>query len=353
MKPDKQPSAIPEQRFRPGRLLLLCGGFAIASISLVAATGERDLLAIGALGIMLSGWLFSGWGVLLTVAFLYVANAVFMSLYYPGGSSHEEFLRGLVAYGFFLGLGLVVAKLRSMSDRIKRLNRELWDKNQELAELSLHDHLTRLYNRRYVNEVVFELADNFLNRLTLPEAQRRDVNVRDKVIAVFMVDVDDFKSINDAHGHAAGDRVLVEISNRLRASVRFDDVVARWGGEEFLVVCPTASRDSVGIIVQKLFERIRREEYELSDRVSIPVTVSIGCSYYPLFPQAPDAYSFEDVISVCDAALYQSKQTGRNRATYVVPRADARVPQGGRAPIPFRALIQDRTLFTVENHLGN
>ena len=98
MNQEKQPSAIPERRFRPGWLLFLCSGFAIASISLVAATGERDLLAIGALGIMLSGWLFSGRGVLLTVAFLYVANAVFMTLYYPGGSSHEEFGRGVVAY---------------------------------------------------------------------------------------------------------------------------------------------------------------------------------------------------------------------------------------------------------------
>jgi diguanylate cyclase (GGDEF)-like protein len=341
-------SKPPVRRSRFGWLLLLCSVSAVVNLSLVAATGERDFLALAIVPIVLTGLFFSGRSLLFTTAFLFLANAAYMSRFYEGGQSPEQFVRGLVANGFFLAIGAVVFKLRSMSRRIKALNRELTEKNKELGELSLHDHLTGLYNRRYVNDVVYQLASHFLGRLTIPEAQKRDTNVKEQVIAVFMVDIDDFKSINDRYGHAAGDRVLVEISERLRKAVRFDDIVVRWGGEEFLVVCPGVRKGSVGIIIGKLMEEIRRATYVVADAQALAVTVSMGCSTFPLFSRGSDAFSFEEIIRICDAALYLSKETGRDQATFVQPREDVpEAPQGHR-DVPHRELIEDRSLFTLE-----
>ena len=350
---DQHAKAPPSlDRKRSVWLLVFCCAWALANLVTVTVTGERDLLALGVIPIMLTGWLFTARAVLFTTAFLYVANAVYMTRFFAGGQEPDEFVRGLVAYAFFLGIGAFVAKVRSMSNRIKALNRELVEKNRELAELSLRDHLTGLYNRRYVNDVVYQLAANFLARLTLPEAQKRAPDVGNTVIAVFMVDIDGFKAINDSHGHAAGDRALVEVAARLRQAVRFDDIVVRWGGEEFLVVCPGVRKGMVGLIVDKLFAEIRRAPCPVSDEQSLPVTISVGCSHFPLFERRVDAFSFEEAIGIADAALYLAKEGGRDRANYACPRDDQPTPRIERGGTPYRELIKDGSLFVIESLAG-
>ncbi len=87
------------------------------------------------------------------------------------------------------------------------------------------------------------------------------------------------------------------------------------------------------------------ESNKRSDR---EIKVSIGCLYYPLFASQPAAFSFEQVIGICDAALYHSKESGRNRVSYVVPKEDAPVATLGLGRIPYRRMILDSSLFTIE-----
>jgi two-component system cell cycle response regulator len=129
-------------------------------------------------------------------------------------------------------------------------------------------------------------------------------------LAVMMLDLDRFKSVNDTFGHATGDAVLREFARRLQASVRGVDIIARMGGEEFMVVMPDASAGSASAIA----ERVRRAIADAPFRISrggetTDVTVSIG--YAVLRPRE----SVFELVERADRALYASKNAGRNRAT--------------------------------------
>ena len=158
----------------------------------------------------------------------------------------------------------------------------------ELTELAVTDPLTGLWNRRRTSELLS--AD-------LEQAHRHG-----QALTLLMVDIDNFKAINDTHGHQTGDRVLVEVANRLREHIRGTDVVGRWGGEEFVVLLRHCSlRDGVAA-AEKLCRRINEAPFENLFSVS----VSIGAAQL----QAGD--DLESWLSRADAALYQAKRAGRN-----------------------------------------
>jgi len=134
--------------------------------------------------------------------------------------------------------------------------------------------------------------------------------------ALLMVDVDHFKRINDHHGHAAGDRVLVEVARRLSAAVRSGDLVARWGGEEFLVFAPNVE----GAELEQLAERVRLAMSQSPialDKGSIEVTVSIGYASFPL-PASHLPVTWEQAVNLADLSLYTAKNHGRNCAVGIV-----------------------------------
>jgi diguanylate cyclase (GGDEF)-like protein len=165
----------------------------------------------------------------------------------------------------------------------------------EAERLSRIDALTGLYNRRHIAE---------MTERELARASRED-----GAAGVIMLDVDFFKRINDAHGHAAGDAVLVEIARRLQAAVRSWDVVARVGGEEFCVLAPEIE-DEIDLL--ELGERLRASLSEraitLKPGVTIPVTASLGVAVL----HSADG-SAEYAFDCADRALYAAKRHGRNR----------------------------------------
>ena len=126
-----------------------------------------------------------------------------------------------------------------------------------------------------------------------------------------MIDVDHFKSINDSLGHAGGDAVLREVAERLRHRVRLEDVVGRWGGEEFLVLSAIADADAAAVLAERLRAAIADEPFEIEGAGTIRVTVSIGC--------AAGAGDAEALVREADAALYEAKALGRNRFIVAVP----------------------------------
>jgi diguanylate cyclase (GGDEF)-like protein len=117
------------------------------------------------------------------------------------------------------------------------------------------------------------------------------------------VDIDSFKGVNDTFGHSAGDAVLCEVARRLAASARIEDVVGRWGGEEFIVILPHCDLEGAVAVSERIRQAVSASPVRFEDGVAIPVTVSIGCA----------GGADHRLIERADAALYAAKKAGRNR----------------------------------------
>ncbi len=184
--------------------------------------------------------------------------------------------------------------------RMRELNRTLVKHEALLRAHSERDALTGLANRRQFREVM---------RVRGAERAFRG--------ALLMVDVDHFKRVNDHYGHAAGDRVLVEVGRRLGAAMRGDDLVARWGGEEFLVFAP----DIEGAELDHLAERVRvamnQTPVVLDNGTAVETTVSIGYAAFPL-PASHVPVTWEQAVNLADLSLYTAKNQGRNCAVGIV-----------------------------------
>lgn len=195
----------------------------------------------------------------------------------------------------------LTARLRSQLRR-KHYSDQLRENMRNTMVQAVTDPLTGTYNRRYAN----------LHLDTLIEKCRE----KESGLAVLMLDLDRFKSVNDNYGHAAGDAVLREFSKRLQANVRTMDLVARMGGEEFMVVMP----DVTPALAAEIAERIRIATADPTfvideDGTSIQVTVSIG------FAVLNDVETVFELVKRADAALYGSKHSGRNRVTLAAQAA--------------------------------
>ncbi|HOJ78954.1 MAG TPA: GGDEF domain-containing protein [Bacillota bacterium] len=185
--------------------------------------------------------------------------------------------------------------------------------NKELKTTSLCDSLTGLYNRRYYTEVVTNLVSNFTEEVTNSEVWKRDPNIKNKVIGICMVDIDNFKTINDEFGHDAGDQVLREISSIMKSILRFDDIVIRWGGEEFVILLNRTKVNYLPQFLRLLKTSISNHRISISKTQSIKVNVSGGCIAYPYYTSNPRGLSFEECINLADMLLYYAKKSGRNR----------------------------------------
>jgi diguanylate cyclase (GGDEF)-like protein len=138
----------------------------------------------------------------------------------------------------------------------------------------------------------------------LAEEVERAIRYRHPASVLF-VDVDHFKSINDLQGHEAGDRALLAIGNTIRSTIRTPDFVARFGGEEFVIIAPGTWSVDASVLGRRIQTAVGETVYHADDR---PVTVSIGIAGVP-----EHAATAEDVLRVADEALYRAKRSGRDR----------------------------------------
>ncbi|MCV2352019.1 GGDEF domain-containing protein [Paucibacter sp. Y2R2-4] len=179
--------------------------------------------------------------------------------------------------------------------RIRVSNQALARSNADLRRQGERDPLTGLANRRHFQTAIKRLAEQGKLQGT-----------------VFLIDIDHFKRINDVHGHAAGDAVLVEVAQRLGATLREEDLVVRWGGEEFLIVVDDRQVATATALAQRLLDQIALMPVSYGAQ-QIHVSASIGFASFPLAPHALSV-NWERAIDLVDTVMYMAKAHGRNRA---------------------------------------
>ena len=190
----------------------------------------------------------------------------------------------------------VIARV-SAAVRVKELQDDLRARNAELDRIARSDPLTGLANRRHLDE---QLA-----------AHAASAARHHHELSVAVVDIDNFKSVNDTFGHNAGDTVLREVARRIAASARVEDIVGRWGGEEFIVILPHCGVDGASVVSERIRRAVAATPVRAEHGIAIPVTVSVGCT----------GGTDEVAVERADAALYAAKKGGRNRTVVLEPPA--------------------------------
>ncbi|WP_036042599.1 sensor domain-containing diguanylate cyclase [Leptospira alstonii] len=206
-----------------------------------------------------------------------------------------------------LRAGLIYAIARDITElvesnrKLNELAAELKDANNKLFEQASTDPLTKLKNRRTFNE---ELNDLILI-----------TNRKKGFLSLLMIDVDHFKAYNDKFGHPAGDRVLIRLASVFTYTLRISDLLARFGGEEFVVALPDTGEEKAIEVSNRLVTTVRKESW---DNRSI-ITISVGIATLD-FNRSPNYCNTTDlsveIVEDADRALYRSKADGRNRATH-------------------------------------
>jgi two-component system cell cycle response regulator len=179
---------------------------------------------------------------------------------------------------------------------------------QRMVESALRDPLTRLYNKRY-----------FDDRL---DAELRFARRHGTSLALLLIDVDHFKLVNDNRGHLAGDKVLAEIAATLTQAVRNEDVVARYGGEELVVLSRAIGDDGAHNLAERLRKTVENLRTKVEDEPPVRVTISVGVAVYPTI----EVGTANQLIAAADRALYEAKDEGRNRVSVAVPAVEPTRP---------------------------
>ena len=188
------------------------------------------------------------------------------------------------------------ALTRDLEARVEARTHELTEAYRAMEELALRDSLTQLLNRRAIRD-----------RAASEHARARRHRAP---FAIAMIDIDYFKAVNDAHGHAAGDRVLGELARRLAQSVRASDDVGRWGGEEFLVLMPGTDRREALAAGERLRAVVAGRPMSIADDRAQTITVSVGLA--AVDGGEGESVDLDTLIRQADEALYQAKAAGRN-----------------------------------------
>ena len=179
----------------------------------------------------------------------------------------------------------------SLEEKVKQRTEELLVKNAELLRLSITDNLTKLYNRVKLDK-------------SLQEEMNRSLRYNTN-FSIILLDIDYFKKVNDNFGHQIGDEVLIESAQVLSKNIRNVDILGRWGGEEFLVICPETKIEDAIKVASHIKEAIKLHKFTTYPNT---VTMSLGVASFN-----KDIKNVDNIILNADKALYQAKEEGRDR----------------------------------------
>jgi len=208
-------------------------------------------------------------------------------------------LVGTSLFGVLLAVSLTFAQqlklLRVVFRLAAALSLALVSRSQRLLQMATSDHLTGLFNRGYVDD-----------RLAIELSRARRYG---KQLSIAVIDADRFKSLNDTHGHSAGDLVLRTIGAMLRESFRQSDTAGRYGGEEFVVILPETDIEAAQRKVERLREQVASTPIALATRrEKIQMTISAGLASFP-----QDGEDAAELLASADERMFQAKREGRNR----------------------------------------
>lgn len=217
-----------------------------------------------------------------TLLFFWFAEIDLLERLVEISKEHEDWeLDEIIPLFFSLSVSLAYFSLRRWA--------ELTELYRQVKTLSIQDSLTGLYNRRHF--------------LTVLENEIARCQRSNDEFALLIIDIDKFKHINDYWGHNTGDEVIVQFAEILKRETRKSDTVARWGGEEFIILCPDMPTDAAAQMANKLLHAFRAAKYNKVGKV----TASIGAVSAALGEQP------ESIINRADMCLYEGKRTGRDR----------------------------------------
>lgn len=228
---------------------------------------------------------------------------------------------------FLLGLGLLVwlvvhvrfrhieATRRQLQLKVKQRTAELSEANRRLRRTARTDQLTGLPNRRYLFDRIGDDVARSRRAHYAGAANNGD-------LAFLMIDLDDFKRINDDYGHDVGDQVLLEFSKVLSEQLRESDYMIRWGGEEFMVVACDTEAERAFQLAERIITAVRAVDFTVGEGDErSQVTCSVGIACYP-FGEPVDALDWEQVVKLADVAVYQAKAAGRDCWVQLAPGED-------------------------------
>jgi diguanylate cyclase (GGDEF)-like protein len=187
----------------------------------------------------------------------------------------------------------LVTMNNTLEEKVNSRTKELHERNKELFQMANVDGLTGVYNRRYFSDQV-----------------RKWLNHSSSRIGLLLLDIDNFKRINDTYGHIAGDQVLMEFSRVLKSVIEGDGLVSRVGGEEFAVCLKNISEEECVVLAERLLEIIENHIIILDNEIQLSITASCGIAYTNEKPK-----KFEVLYHQADQALYTSKESGKNKVT--------------------------------------
>lgn len=219
----------------------------------------------------------------------------------------------LIDRGRNVGVIAFSASSQAMAERLPALsvfrnqaataisNARLFERAERMA---ITDGLTGLYNHRHFLELL--------------DREFRSALRRQAPLSLLVTDIDSFKLVNDTYGHLAGDQLVREVAHELSASLRRTDVLARFGGDEFVIILPNTSQMQAVEVAEKVRRRIASRDFRIGSSGKIHTTVSVGVAAYP-----EAAQSRQELVERADRAAYYSKQTGRNRASVYSPSMES------------------------------
>jgi diguanylate cyclase (GGDEF)-like protein len=203
-------------------------------------------------------------------------------------------------------------RVRERTEALEAATAELAAKSIELEEASLTDPLTGLRNRRFLDRQMPADAALTLRHYEALASGREPVDEAHEDLLFFLIDIDHFKRINDAHGHMAGDAVLEQMRGRLEQVFRATDYLVRWGGEEFLIVARGTPRRRAAELAERARQAVAAQPFDLEGGFRLALSCSVGFSAFPLCRSRPAVLDWHAAIDLADAALYEAKEIGRN-----------------------------------------
>ena len=203
-------------------------------------------------------------------------------------------------------------KVAQRTLELEEKNQQLSAAYQEVEAISLTDKLTGLHNRRFLENHIEPDLEHSL-RLYYDWHSGKTARPAQADVVMFIIDLDDFKKVNDSYGHNVGDSILGQLAQRMTEVFRQSDYVVRWGGEEFVAVARFINREEAVLLAQRMLEIVNTRHFKVSDTLTLAQTCSIGYVCFPPVPPAANQkISFKSLMAIADSCLYAAKAAGKN-----------------------------------------